>query len=108
MSKSRRFELVEGASSKFWSIEIEALLRFERFEALRDVRLVGGIEDEDALVAMVEQHARALGALAAFALPLSDDVSSECDGAIRALLPNVVDLSGDRSAVLPSHYASWR
>lgn len=57
---------------------------------------------------MVEQHARALGALAAFALPLSDDVSSECDGAIRALLPNVVDLSGDRSAVLPSHYASWR
>jgi hypothetical protein len=76
--------------------------------SLSELSLCGRLDDEDALIEVVEGNVEALNALDALGLPLADEVSSDGDEKLRALCQSVRDLSELPARTLPAAYDSWR
>ena len=67
----------------------------------------GTVDDEERLLETLTKNASWLRALEVLGLPLGDEVSSDGDEAIRALLPTTRDSSEWGDLTLPAAYESW-
>jgi hypothetical protein len=72
-----------------------------------DLALGGSIDDEDALLAVIEEHVDALRKLTSLALPFADYTSTDAFERAQQLVPSITDTSYYDRGTLPATYERW-
>ena len=86
---------------------LDELAASKRMHTWKELRLCGRL-DEDAILDVVERHAKALSGLDVLGLPIGDDLSSDADEKLRSMCSSLCDLAQLAQLTLPAAYDGWR